>query len=319
VYNYEKLNRRAKRDRYPLPRIDDLLDVLGQPAYITLLDLRSGYWQVPLAKASQEKAAFTTVRGTFQPTVLMFGLHNSPATFQRLVNSLFLDLQQSGVIAYLDDIIIASPDFETHIKTLETVLSRLERAGLTINTEKIQICRPETKVLGHIVSASGVRPDPEKVESVRDCPRPKNVKQVRQFLVVTSWFRKFIRNYAQIAEPLNRCLDAGGPFLWTEQCQTAFDTLKQRLVSAPVMSAPNFDLPFTIHTDASAVGLGAVLLQTVNGRQQVIQYATRALSKREQKFSTVERECLAVVRAVEKFRPYVEASHFTVLADQKSL
>jgi transposase InsO family protein len=319
--NYQKLNDITIRDKYPLPRMDELIDIIGQPRFITSLDLRSGYWQVPLDAESQDKAAFICSRGLFKPRVLMFGLHNSPASFQRLINHLMLDLQAEGVVAYIDDLIIASQDFDTHVKTLTKVLDRLKKAGLTVNTDKVQVCQPETKVLGVILSAKGVQVDPSKVEAVRNMSPPTTVKQVRQFLGLTSWYRRFIKGYAHVAAPLNRLLDSGRAWEWTGDCENAFRMLRESVCSAPIVQAPDFQHPFIVHTDASGVGVGAVLLQERKGNPGLvtIQYASRALSKAEMKYSAVERELLAVVWALEKFRPYLEVGRFTVYSDQKSL
>jgi hypothetical protein len=319
IIDYRKLNEITKKDKYPLNRIDELLDALGQPKFVTVFDLQSGYWQVKLSGSSQEKAAFMTPRGLFKPTVMMFGMCNSGATFSRLINHLFMDLRKDGVVAYLDDIIIASSDFDSHVRTVREVLSRLQKANLTVNSNKVQICLSETNVLGHIISQSGIRPDPVKIDVVTNYPRPRTVKQVRQFLGLSSWYRRFIRGYAQIAEPLNRLLDKGGRLAWTEACDAAFKKLKELVTSSPVMAAPDFSLPFVIQTDASAVGVGAVLLQEKDGKYVTIMYASRALSKQERKYSAVERECLAIVWAIEKMRPYVECSTFKVMTDQKSL
>jgi len=165
--NYQRLNDITVKDKYPIPRLDELVDIIGQPKFITTFDLRSGYWQVPLDESSQEKAAFICPRGLFKPKVLMFGLNNAPATFQRLVNHLMLDLQARGVVAYIDDIVIASADFESHLQTIREVLARLKGAGLTINTDKVQVCQPESKVLGVVISSEGVRVDPDKVGRYR--------------------------------------------------------------------------------------------------------------------------------------------------------
>jgi hypothetical protein len=210
-------------------------------------------------------------------------------------------------------------DFKSHLDTIIEVLARLRSAGLTVNSEKVQICLSETKVLGHIISSAGVRPDPDKVAAMANYPRPRTVKDVRKFLGLTSWYRRFIKGYAHVVRPLNRLLELTHKWKWEEDCETAFNLLKQLITSSPIMAAPDFSKPFVVQTDASATGLGAMLFQESDVGKVIIQYASRSLSKTEQKYSTVERECLAILWAVEKFRPYVEGSKFKVVSDQRSL
>ena len=318
--DFRKVNKVTERDAYPLPYVSSILDKLGRARYLTSLDIKSAYWQVPMAEESKPITAFIVPnRGLFQFTRMPFGLHNAPATWQRLIDRVLgVDLDQY-VFVYLDDIIIVSEDFNKHLEVLSEVLRRLQSAGLSVSPEKCQICRPELKYLGYVVDDQGLHVDPEKVRAILDMPIPTSVKEVRRVMGMASWYRRFVPNFSTLVAPINTLLRKGIPFEWTSKCDTAYQILKQHLISAPVMSCPNFDKPFTIQTDASDYGLGAVLTQNFEDGEHVISYISRSLSPNERKFSATEKECLAVVWAIEKFRPYVEASHFTVITDHFAL
>uniref|UniRef100_H3A4B4 Gypsy retrotransposon integrase-like protein 1 n=1 Tax=Latimeria chalumnae TaxID=7897 RepID=H3A4B4_LATCH len=314
--DYRKLNNVTVKDLYPLPRIDDSLDFLSQAQYISILDLSRGYWQVSVNKESCPKTAFISHRGLFQFKVMPFGLCNAPATFQRLMNSDLAGLIYRSCAVYLDDIVVASPTFDQHLKDLEEVLQRLELAGLSLKLSKCQFCRKEMVFLGHVVSPQGMQPDPEKLHAILDFPRPKSLKQVRQFLGLSGYYHKFIKGYATLAEPLISLTCQDVIFNWDNALQTAFDQLKSCLTSTSVLVFPDFNKPFSIHTDASDSGLGAVLMQPDDsGHDHVIAYASRS----EKIYSATEKECLAMIWGLEHFRPYIEGVHFTVHTDHSSL
>lgn len=317
--DYRKLNRVTERDAYPLPLISNILDKLRDAKYLSSLDIKNAYWQVPMAPECKPYTAFTVPgRGLFQFRRMPFGLHNAPATWQRLIDRVLSHMEQY-VFVYLDDIVVVTQTFEKHLEVLREVFDRLRGAGLTVRRDKCQFCRPELKFLGYVVDASGLHCDPDKVVAILNIPTPKNVTEVRRFLGITSWYRRFIPDCATLLAPITKLLRKGNRFAWSEECETAFRVVKEHLVSSPVISCPDFSRPFVIQTDASDFGLGAVLSQNFPEGERVVSFISRSLTRSERKFSTTEKECLAVLWAIEKFRPYVEATHFTVVTDHFAL
>lgn len=317
--DYRKLNKVTERDAYPLPFISNTLDKLRDARYLSSLDIKSAYWQVPMSPECKAFTAFTVPgRGLFQFRRMPFGLHNAPATWQRLIDRVLSHMEQY-VFVYLDDIVVVTQTFERHLEVLREVFFRLREAGLTVRRDKCHFCRPELKFLGYVVNASGLHCDPDKVAAILNIPSPTNVKEVRRFIGVTSWYRRFVANCSGLLAPISRLLRKGSRFKWTEECETAFKTIKERLASAPVMSCPDFERPFVIQTDASDFGLGAVLSQNFPEGERVVSFISRSLTSSERKFSTTEKECLAVLWAIEKFRPYIEATHFTIVTDHFAL
>lgn len=317
--DYRKLNKVTARDAYPLPFISSTLDKLRDARYLSSLDIKSAYWQVPMAPESKACTAFTVPgRGLFQFRRMPFGLHNAPATWQRLIDRVLSHMEQY-VFVYLDDIVIVTQTFNKHLEVLKEVFDRLHEAGLTVRRDKCHFCRPELKFLGYVVNYSGLHCDPEKVTAILDIPSPTNVKEVRRFLGITSWYRRFIPNCSSLLAPISQLLKKGTRFKWTENCEAAFKAVKERLVTAPVMSCPDFTKPFVVQTDASDYGLGAVLSQNLSDGEHVVSFISRSLTASERKYSTTEKECLAVLWAIERFRPYVEATRFTVVTDHFAL
>lgn len=318
--DYRALNKVSLPDAYPLPFVSHTLDKLRDARYLSTLDIKSAYWQIPVAKESRPLTAFTVPnRGLFRFKRMPFGLHSAPAVWQRLIDRVIgVDLEKY-VFVYLDDVIVCTPTFELHVEILKEVLNRICKAGLTLNRDKCNWCKSELKYLGYVVNASGLLVDPDKVDAVLKIPTPHNVKEVRRIIGLASWYRRFVPNFSSIISPLTSLICKNKPFVWDSACEMALTTIKEHLVSAPVLSCPNFEIPFCIQTDASDFGLGAVLSQTENGVEKVICYASRSLTKAERKYSTVEKECLAVLFAVEKWRPYIEGTKFTVVTDHHSL
>lgn len=318
--DYRKLNRLTKKDAYPLPYVSAILDKLRNAQYLSSLDIKSAYWQVPVSKESREYTAFTIPnRGLFQFKVLPFGLSNSPATWQRLIDKVIGSDLEKYCLVYLDDIIVVTESFESHLKILEEVFKRLLTAGLTLSKEKCQFCRESLKYLGYVVDRQGLHVDPEKVSAILNLPTPRNVKQVRQVIGTISWYRKFVPNFSKVIAPLCSLLRKNTPFLWTSNCDRAFREIKQCLVSAPILSCPDFSKPFSVQTDASGHGIGAVLSQQHEDGEHVICYISRSLSRCEKNYSTTELECLAVLWAVEKLKCYLEGYRFFVISDHASL
>ena len=319
--DYRRLNSSTPVDAYPMPRTDELIDRIGKAKFITTLDLAKGYWQVPMKEEDRTKTAFATPTGLFQFTVMPFGLSGAPATFQRMMDSLVRGLEGfTGV--YLDDIIIFSETWTEHLQHVRQVLLRLRDNHLTAKPVKCQFGMRECFYLGHIVGNGQVRPDPAKLSAVRNFPVPATKKQVRGFLGLTGYYRKFIGNYATIAAPLTDLTKKSLPdkVNWTLECNTAFEALKEVLCKSPVLMNPDFAKQFILQTDASNRGVGAVLSQLDDeGRDRPIAYFSRKLLPREERYSTVEQECLAIKLGVEAFKVYLIGRPFIVQTDHRSL
>ena len=318
--DYRKLNEVTRKDAYPLPRIDVTLDTLHGSHWFTTLDLLSGYWQVEVEEADREKTAFCTPEGLYQFRVMPFGLCNAPASFQRLMDLVLSGLQWSQCLVYLDDIIVLGRSFEEHIQNLNVVFQRLQEAGLRLKPAKCAFFREEVQYLGHVISRQGVATDPDKVAKVVTWPVPKSRREVQQFIGFANYYRRFIRDFARVARPLHRLTERALPFTWTDECQKSFDQLRERLCSAPVLAYPDFQRPFLLDTDASDTGIGGVLSQVDDeGRERVIAYGSRLLTKPERKYCVTRRELLAVITFVQLYRPYLICRKFTLRTDHGSL
>lgn len=318
--DYRRLNTITHKDAYPLPRIDETLDSLSGAQYFTTLDLASGYWQVEVKEEHKEKTAFSTPFGHFEFNVMPFGLTNAPATFQRLMECVLAGLSPEECLIYLDDVIIFSSSFIDHLKSLYNVLERLRSSGLRLKLKKCQFAKQQVLYLGHIVSSKGVQPDPKNTEAVILFPTPTDIKELRQFLGLTNYYRKFIKDYAKIANPLYELTrKTARGYQWSSSCQESFETLKQKLVNPPVLVYPDFRVPFIVHTDASESAIGGILSQNQEGRERVIAYWSRQLQKSERNYSTIEREALAVISAVKEFYPYLYGFNFTLVTDHNPL
>jgi transposase InsO family protein len=317
--DYRKLNAVTKKDSYPLPRIDDSLDALGKAKYFSTLDLASGYWQIGMTDEAKEKSAFCSTSGLFQFKVMPFGLTNAPATFQRLMERVLAGLQWRICLVYIDDIIIFSETVEEHLKQLACVLERLQLAGLKLKPQKCFLLRKRVAYLGHIVSSQGIEPDPKKISAVKDWKAPTTVTEARSFLGFCSYYRRFMPDFAAVSQPLIKLTEKTTDFVWGEAQETAFEALKEKLVSAPILGFPDPDLSFTLDTDASDHGIGAVLSQVVNGQEVVIAYGSRVLTKPERRYCVTRRELLAVVHFTRVFRHYLLGRPFVLRTDHASL
>ena len=315
------LNKVTKKDSYPLPYISSILDNLRNARFISSMDIKSAFWTVPLSKESCELTAFTVPgRGLFEFVRMPFGLTNAPATWQRIVDTILGDLTLQGKLyIYLDDLILLSESFEEHLSLLSTVLDRLREAGLVLSAEKCKFCVPQLKYLGYVVDYEGLRPDPEKVEAIINIPVPRTVSEIRRFMGTASWYRRFIPNFSSIMAPLTNLIKKNVKWSWTSECENSFRKIKEHLITAPVLTVPDFDRTFTLQTDASFFGIGAVLTQEFDCGEKVICYLSRSLTKQEQKLTVTEKECLAVIWSVEKLRHYLEHTHFKVITDHHSL
>ncbi len=300
--DYRALNKVTVQNKYPLPRIDDLIDKMAGAKCFSSLDLASGYHQIRIAEEDVPKTAFSTPFGHYQFKVLAFGLTNAPATFQYAMNNLFASQLGRYVCVYLDDILIFSKNAEEHEKHLEEVLDILEKNKFYAKLSKCDLNRSELLYLGHIVGANGIKVDPAKIAAVAEWPVPKDLTQLRSFLGLTNYFRKFIQGYASRCRPLTSLMRKGMPYAWSPECQAAFEGLKQDLTTAPVLSAPDFSKAFEVVTDSSQWSIGGVLLQ--EGRP--LAYTSRKMIPAELNYTVTEQECLATVHAMKTWRCYLE-------------
>lgn len=319
--DYRRLNAITKKDVYPLPRIDETLEALGRARYFSSLDLASGYWQIAMADEDREKTAFITRYGLYEFNVMPFGLCNAPSTFQRAMDLVLSGLKWEFAQVYLDDILIYSPDFESHLDHLRALFSRLREHGLQAKASKCQFARKELAFLGHVISKSGIKPDEAKLKSIAEYPVPKNVSELRAFLGIAGYYRRFVQSFATVASPLTALLKKQTIYRWTPDAQESFEGLKARLISHPILRCPDYQLPFILYTDASNTGLGAILSQQdpVDKAEYVVCYASRTMNPAERNYSTTERECLGIVWAIANFRPYLYGRSFTVVTDHHAL
>ena len=321
--DFRALNNITIKDSYALPLIDDILMFIGNNAKVlSTIDLFSGYHQVPMNPDDKDKTTFTTMFGNYKFCVMPFGLCNAPATFQREMNRIFFDLIGVCLFVYIDDLVIFSDSIESHITHLTKVFQILADNGLKINLEKCSFFKEEVVLLGHVLSTKGICPIPDKIKVIVNWLPPKNITQLKSFLGAVGYYRKFIKNFAQIANPLFNLLKKDVSFVWSDKCNIAFERLKKSLTIAPVLSPPDYSKPFIIRTDASRDGLGGVLLQVKeNSIESPIYFESRTLSASESNYSVTDLEGKAVVHCVKKFKSYFSGSPFTtiVYTDHKPL
>jgi hypothetical protein len=317
---YRRLNSITKLDELPLPRIDDTLDILAGAKYFTTLDLASGYWQVAMDPAASEKTAFTTYSGLYEFRRMPFGLANAPATFQRLTELVLAGLARTSCLVYLDDVLVIGSTLEEHNRNLRKVLERIRQAGLRLKPKKCKFSQRSVTYVGHVVAADGVATDPQKLEAVRDYPVPVDVKSLRSFLGLASYYRRFVPGFSKVAGPLHALTKKDVKFVWGPKCQSSFEELKRLLTNAPVLAFPDFSRRFLLETDASGAGLGTVLAQEQSdGAVRPIAYASRSLGKHEKNYGITELEALGVVWAVKHCRAYLFGHSCVVYTDHEAL
>lgn len=320
VVDYRNLNAKTIDDKYPLPNISELLDKLGRCQYFSTLDLASGFHQIEMAEDDIQKTAFNTENGHYEYVRMPFGLKNAPATFQRVMDNILRGIQNEKCLVYLDDIIIFSTSLQEHLCNLKEVFERLKDANFKIQLDKSEFLRKEVAYLGHIVTPEGVKPNPDKIIAIQNYPLPKNVKQIKGFLGLLGYYRKFIKDFAKITKPLTSCLKKGAEINVNDSSYIkCFETCKSLLTNQPLLQYPDFSKPFNLTTDASNFAIGAILSQGPIGSDLPIAYASRTLNSSETNYSTIEKELLAIVWAVKYFRPYLFGRKFKIITDHKPL
>ena len=326
--DYRKLNERTKKDAYPLPRIDDALEALSGAAAFCTLDLFSAYHQLLVDPEDRPKTAFSPGcgLGLYQFKSMPFGLTNAPATFERLMELVLVGLQWQTCLVYLDDVLVFGPTNPAILDRLAEVMERLRWARLKLKPTKCEFFQKEVPYLGFIVSNEGIKPDPKKIETVKNALVPQEETEVRSFLGLASFYRRFVKGFSQIAAPMNKLLERDRKFAWTEDCQEALDTLKSRLTEAPILACPNYvleegqtEIQFILDVDASSLGMGGVLMQEQEGEEKVIAYASKRLDKTQRGYCTTKREMLAVVTFLEHYRPMIMGYKVKVRSDHNCL
>jgi hypothetical protein len=317
--NYKKLNKVTRFNAYPMPKIEDILDRLGKAKFITTLDLCKGYWQVPMGTSSIPKTAFVTPFGLFECTRMPFGPTGSAATFQNLVDKMLTGLDFAA--GYIDDIVIWSEDFPSHLQHVAEVLERIRNAGFTVKAKKCNAGMFYVTYLGHVVGQGVVKPEDVKIEAVMNFPRPKTKTEVRAFLGLAGYYRKFVPNFSSTAFPLTELTKNCWPIKvkWSDLCQKSFEALKSSVVSFPVLRNPDFTRKFVLQTDASETGIGAVLSQNFDDGEHPILFVSRKLLDRERNYPVIQKECLAIVWAVQKLEFYLFGAEFDIETDHRPL
>lgn len=320
VIDYRKVNAHIDVEAVPLPDLHSAFDWFGRARYFTVFDLNAAYHQIPLAPESRDITSFCVPWNLYRFRRVPMGLAVGAQTLTRLLDLIFHNVKFKYVYNYLDDLLVFSEDWDSHMLHLEEVMKRLKEAQLTVNPDKVKFARNEISFLGHLVSAKGIKIDPARTQGIRDFPPPRDVKGIARFVGMANFYRKFIPNVAELAAPLNKLRQKGASFVWGNEQQLAFESLKEAIMSPPVLRMPDFTKPFILQTDASSVAIGAVLSQEVDGTRQPVAFASRTLSPSEKKASTVyELECLAVVFGMDKFRQYLEHSEFLLETDNQAL
>ena len=317
--DFRNINRHVIPDRFPLPILGEILQSLSGNDLFSTIDCQSGFWQIELEEESKPVTAFSTRKGHFEYNVLPFGLKDAAPSFERMMTMTLSGLINNSVLVYLDDVIVFSKGPKEHLEKLQAVLERFKETGLTLKLNKCAFFRRNIKYLGHRVSSQGVELDPDKAKTIESYKPPDNRDKVRSFLGLLSYYRAFIPNFSRRAEPLTKLLRGKEPFVWSEDQQAAFDELKSCLLTPPILRFPSFDKPFFIATDASDSGLGASLLQEVDGKLMPISYASRTLNKAERNYSVTKREALAVVWALRHYKYLVLGYQIIIITDHKPL
>lgn len=319
VVDYRKLNEKTVDDRYPIPNITDILDKLGRCNYFSTLDLASGFHQIEMDKNSIPKTAFNVEHGHFEYLKMPFGLKNAPATFQRLMDNVLKDLQGKICLVYMDDIIIFSTSLQEHIANLKLIFDKLRQSRLKIQLDKSEFLRKEVEFLGHIVTPEGVKPNPNKIKVIQNFPIPKTARDIKSFLGLLGYYRRFIKDFAKLTKPFTKCLKKGQKIEHTPEFLECFENCKKLLINDPILIYPDFSKEFNLTTDASNFSISGILSQGPIGNDRPVAYASRTLNPAEQNYSVIERELLSIVNFTKYFRPYLFGRKFNIVTDHKPL
>jgi hypothetical protein len=313
--DYRSLNEVTIKNKYPLPRIDDLFDQVQGAKYFSKIDIRSGYHQFRIKEADIQKTAFVTRYGQYEFTVMPFGLTNAPAFFMNLMNKVFMEELDKFVVVFIDDILIYSKNREDHMRHLRTILRKVRAHQLYAKLSKCEFWLEKIAFLGHILTAEGIEVDPSKVEAVSKWRQPSNVSEVRSFLGMAGYYRRFIKGFSSIARPMTELLKKDHKFVWTPKCEGSFQIIKEKLTTAPVLTLPDIHQDFVVFCDASRQGLGCVLMQN----EKVIAYASCLLKLHEQNYPTHDLELAAIVHALKIWRHYLIGNKCHIFTNHKSL
>ena len=309
--DFRKVNDKTKSDSFPIPRIADCIDQIGNAKFVSTFDMLKGYWQVPLTQRAREISAFVTPSGLYQYKVMPFGMKNAPATFQRMVNKLVRDID--GCEGYIDDVVIFSDNWSDHIRQIKRFFQIMREAKLTINLMKSEFGKATVKYLGHIVGQGQVRPLDAKIQTIVKYPIPTSRKELARFLGMAGYYRNFCLNFSDIAAPLTNLLSKKVKFVWTDDCQMAFDKVKLLLQKSPVLKSPDYEKPFKLIIDSSDVGTGSVLVQEASdGLDHPVSYFSKKFLKYQKNYSVVEKETLGLVLALEHFDVYLGSTPFKI-------
>ena len=318
--DFRKLNDVTRKDPFPLPQIDQILDHLHGAKVFSSLDLASGYWQVPLSEAAIPKPAFVTPDGGhFEFLRLPFGLCNAPGTFQRLMNAIFREYLYNFVLIFLDDVLVFSNSMDGHEEHLQLVFEALRAANLKLKPKKCKLYQESVTYLGYKLSADGISSDEGKIRALRESKREVNITEVRSTVGYCSYYRWFVKEFAGIARPLHEITKKNRRFSWTPDCQKAFEKLKAAMMESTILVHPDYQSPFVLDTDASDNSLGAVLSNVIKGVEHPVAFAGRVLTSAESKYSTTKREALAVIQDMKWFKPYLWCTKFVLRTDHASL
>jgi len=319
VIDYRQINKKLIADKFPLPRIDDILDQLGRAKYFSCLDLMSGFYQIELEESSRDITSFSTNSGSYRFTRLPYGLKVAPNSFQRMMTFAFAGLAPAQAFLYMDDLIVLGCSEKHMIKNLRDVFSMCRKHNLKLHPDKCSFFMREVTFLGHKCTDHGILPDENKFKTILNYPKPLNADQAKRFVAFCNYYRKFIKNFAEYSRHITRLCKKNVQFHWSEECEKAFHYLKNSLISPKILQYPDFSKPFCVTTDASKHACGAMLSQDHNGTQLPVSYASRAFTKGESNKSTIEQELTAIHWAIVHFRPYLYGKKFLVRTDHRPL